>query len=181
MRSFSFDRLAVAVGVTGALFLSAALADDIGKQGAPTPQKPISSAVLDDLVGTWATQSTATHDGKEVKGHATVKFEKAIGDTAIVETYEANMPGPDGKPMDFHGHGVYKVSDDGKSATIWWFSNMSPDVMKLTGTITDSGLDLSGDSPRGRVTLSMQKSGDGYAFKLAEGANVMNETYTKSR
>jgi len=176
------SRLAAALGVAAALSLSVALADDIGKQGGPVPQKPIDSALLSALEGSWTTQSTATHNGKEVKGHATVKFEKAIGGTAMLETYEADMPGPDGAPTDFHGHGVFKVSEDGKNVTIWWFCNMSPDAMKLTGTLTESGMDHSGDSPvGGRVTLSMQKSGDGFAFKLAEGPNVMNETYTKSR
>ncbi len=178
--SSSLNSLAIAVGVAGALFVAAAFADDIGK--GPVPQKPLQSALLEDLVGSWNTQSIATHDGKEGKGHAKVTFEKGIGDTALLQTYEGQMAGPDGKPMNFSGHGVYKVSEDGKTATIWWFCNMSPDVTKLTGTITDTALDLSGDSPHGgRVTLSMKKSADGYDFKLAEGANVMTETYAKSR
>jgi hypothetical protein len=180
--SSSLNSLAIALGVTGALFLAAAFADDIGKQGGPIPQKPIASPLLDDLVGSWNTQSMATHDGKEGKGHAKVTFEKGIGDTALLETYDAQMAGPDGKPMTFHGHAVYKISEDGKTATIWWFCNMSPDVMKLTGTITDSAMDLSGDSPMGeKVTLSMKKSGDGFDFKLTEGKNVMTETYAKVR
>jgi len=148
----------------------------------PVPQKRIESAFLGGLVGSWTTTSTSTHDGKTSKGTGKATFAKGIGETAVLETYEMSGPGPDGTPMNFHGHAVIKVSDDGKTANLWWFCNMSPDVMKLTGTITDSAMDLSGDSPMGeKVTLSMKKSGDGFDFKLTEGKNVMTETYAKVR
>jgi hypothetical protein len=28
--------------------------------------------------------------------------------------------------MSFHGHGIYKLSDDGKTCTCWWLDNMGP-------------------------------------------------------
>ena len=41
----------------------------------------------------------------------------------------------------------YKVSDDGKTVTCWWFDNMGPQPMKLTGPITDTSLEMSGTIP----------------------------------
>ena len=148
----------------------------------PVPQKKIESAFLGGLVGSWTTTSTSTHDGKTSKGTGKATFAKGIGETAVLETYEMSGPGPDGTPMNFHGHAVIKVSDDGKTANLWWFCNMSPDVMRLTGSLTDSGFDLAGETPTGdRVTAKFSKSAEGLSFELTEGANEMKETYTRAR
>jgi hypothetical protein len=177
------NRFALASCALLAGFAAYALAGDAPKAGGPVPQKTIASPLLADLSGTWVTESTSTHDGQTMKSTGKVEFSKALGDTAFLQAYESHGPGPDGGSMDFFGHGVYKVSDDGKTLTIWWFCNMSPDVLKLTGPITDTGFDASGTSPNtgGKMTVSMKKSGDGYAFSLVDGPSKMDEVYKRGR
>jgi hypothetical protein len=174
--------------LVGAALLSAiagvgfVTADEVTKQAMPAPEKALASPFFDHLAGSWTTESTGIHDGKETKGTGKATFTKAIGGTALVQTYEMTGLGPDGKTGTFYGHGVTKVGNDGKSATTWWFCNMSPDVMKLTGTLTDSGLELSGTSPHGNpVTVSFTKTADGVAFKMTEGANEMRDSYKRAR
>ena len=157
-----------------------AIADQSGKSDKPVPQKELAQPFLDGLVGSWSTQSKGVHEGVQMTGSGTSTWERGIGGTALLQTYEGSMPGPDGKMMQLHGHGVYKVSDDGKTATVWWFCNMSPDVMKLTGSATDSGIHLTGESPMGgKVDLNFEKSDSGLVFKMTEGTNELSETYKR--
>jgi len=173
----------LAVAVLGLAGLAGLLtADETTPRGAPAPQKELSQPFLDTLVGSWTTEGTAVHDGRESKGTGKSTYAKGIGDTALIQTYENQGIGPDGKPMNFHGHGIYKVSDDGKFVTVWWFCNMSPDVLRLHGAATDTGIELVGDNPAGgRVSLSFKKTADGLAFSLSEGSNMMNENYSRAK
>ncbi len=169
------------LAIVAIVFAGLAAADETTK-AMPPPQKPIVQPFLDAAVGSWTTESTMTHEGKESKGTGKATFTKAIGGTAILQTYENTSPGPDGKVMTFHGHGVYKLDDDGKTVTLWWFCNLSPDVTKMTGTVSDSDLQLSGDGLHGeRMTISVKKSADGLAFEMKEGEEVMKETYRRAR
>ena len=178
----SHSRLAATALVLALAGIGYVTADEVSKPDMPVPEKALASPFFDHLTGSWTTESISTHDGKEFKGTGKATFTKAIGNTALVQTYELTGPGPDGKTMTFHGHGVTKVASDGKSATTWWFCNMSPDVMKLTGTLSDNGLELSGTSPHGSpVTVSFTKTADGVAFKMTEGANEMRDTYKRVR
>src|SRR5262249_5729862 len=132
------------------------------------------------LVGSWTTEATMSNDGREAKGKGKTSYMKSVGDTALIQTYEMEMPGPDGKPMTFHGHGVTKLSEDGKTATTWWFDDMSPDAMRLTGPITETGLEISGDSRMGgRVTVTMRKTADGVTFEMTDGAHKMTDLYRR--
>jgi hypothetical protein len=148
----------------------------------PVPQRLIAQPFLDGLVGSWTTESTMVHDGKESKGTGKSTYSRGIGGTALLQDYELTGPGPDGKTMSFYGHGVTKLADDGKTVTTWWFCNMSPDVMKLVGTVSDTGLELSGESPHGgHVTISFTKTPDGLTFKMNEGPNQMTDLYKRAR
>jgi hypothetical protein len=170
----------------GSMFLVAAVgfavADDTSKsEKKHEPMKAVSQPFLDSLVGTWTTESTATHEGKQFKGTGKATYARAIGNTAIIQNYENSGPGPDGKTMTFFGHGVNRLSDDGKTLTVYWFCNMYPDPMKLSGPISDSGIELSGESPQGQaVTISFTKSADGITFKMKEGENEMTDVYKRA-
>jgi hypothetical protein len=168
---------ALIVGVVG--FVAA---DEPGKQSPPTPQKAIADPVLDGLVGSWTTESTAVHEGKESKGKGKSTFTKGIGGTAILQTYESTGTGPDGKTMTYHGHGIYRMADDGKTLNVWWFCNMNPDVMQLTGSTTADGLEFSGPSPMGGTfKLSLKKTADGVSVDMGEGAHQVKETYKRAK
>jgi hypothetical protein len=178
----SLSRLAGTAALLAIVGVGFVTADEVTKQGMPAPEKAIASPFVDHLAGSWTTESTSIMDGKESKGTGKATFTKGVGGTALVQTYEMTGPGPDGKPMTYYGHGVTKVAADGKTATTWWFCNMSPDSMKLTGTLTDSGLELSGTSPHGTpVTVSYTKTADGVAFKMTDGANEMKDIYKRAR
>ena len=178
----SHSRLAATALVLAIGGIGLVTADEVRKPNMPAPEKALASPFLDHLTGSWTTESTSIHDGKEMKGTGKATFTKSLGSTALVQTYELTGPGPDGKTMTFHGHGVTKVANDGKSATTWWFCNMSPDVMKLTGTVSDSGLELTGTSPHGTpVTVSFTKTADGVTFQMKDGANEMKDIYKRAR
>jgi hypothetical protein len=170
----------VTLGIAGVSFYGHATAEETSKREMHTPQKAIQQPFLDGLLGSWTTESVATHEGKELKGTGKATYSRAVGSTAILQVYENTGPGPDGKTMTFHGHGLNRLSDDGQTLTIWWFCNMFPDAMKLSGPINDSGFKVTGESPHGgQVTLSYQKTADGLTLRMTEGANEMKETYKR--
>lgn len=169
------------VAVAALAVYGPAFADDTAKKDM-APMKAISQPFLDGLLGSWTTESTGTHDGQTFKGTGKTTYARAIGGTAIVQNYESTTPGPDGKTMNFNGHGVSRLSDDGKTLTLWWFCNMYPDPLKLSGPITSNSIDLTGDAPHGggTVNASFTKTADGVTFKLTEGENEMKETYKRA-
>jgi hypothetical protein len=142
------------------------------------PQAAISHALLKSLAGSWTTSSTSMHgDGT---GKST--FTLGVGGTALVQDYENTGTGPDGAPMSFYGHGVYKVSEDGKTLTGWWFDSMSKEPNVLTGPLTETGYELTGDMPgMGPFTVRLAKTDAGLEFKMFSGEQTfMTETYTRS-
>ena len=99
-----------------------------------------------------------------------------------MEEYEATSAamGP------YAGHGVFKLGDDGKSVSVWWFDSMSPAPMKFTGTLTDTGYDATGDMPDGsgeKMRITLEKKGAGYEFHGigADGKDWMTETWTPAK
>ncbi len=64
---------------------------------------------------------------------------------------------------------------------IWWLDSFSPEPQKFTGTLTDSGYEASGESPTGRISLKMEKTADGFSFKIKHGELEMKETYSKAK
>jgi hypothetical protein len=150
---------AIALGAAG--LYGHAVADHTEQSAAQKPLKALTHPFADTLIGSWTTESTGTMDGKTAKGTGKVTYARGIGDTALIQVYETTMPGPDGKPLTFHGLGVHRVSDDGKTMTIHWSCNMWPDAIQLSGPLTDTRVELSGQSPHGeRMTISFQKTGD---------------------
>jgi hypothetical protein len=169
--------LALALVAAGLL-----VADDSGKSAVPAPQMKITAPFFDGLVGSWTTESKATHEGQEHGGRGRATFERGVGDTAVLQSYENVGPGHDGAEMQYFGHGVWKVAADGKTVTLWWFSNLAPDVMKLTGPVTADGVTLTGPSPQGtEVKITMRRAEDGFAFEMNEGKNSLKETYRPAK
>lgn len=173
-----FASLAVCLAAAGVV-----AAEDSMKSPAHTPQKKIESAFLNDLVGTWTTESTSNHGGVPFKGKGKTTYARGIGDTALLQTYETELPGPDGGgKLAFYGHGVSKVSDDGRTLNVWWFCNMTSEPMKLSGPLTDDGFTITGDGPQGKMTIELKRTPEGLAFRGTEpNGEVMTETYTRAR
>lgn len=165
-----------------AAFAGFVVADETSNGPVPVAQKPIKHAFLDSIIGTWTSESTSIHDGKEHKATGKVTYLRGIGDTAILQSYESSGPGPDGKTIDYHGHGVCKLSDDGGTLNVWWFCNMAPEPMKMSGPLTENGFTLTGDGPKGKMTIRLKQTPEGLSVRGTEGAaEVMTETYTRAR
>ena len=153
--------LSVVAAVAAASFLAvSARAGDPPKGGEPAagantcppPLKKIDQPYLAAMVGEWTATYTATGpDGKPVTGAGTSKVSLGVGGSALVEDYTATgMMG-----ADYFGHGVYRVSDDGKTVTCWWFDSMNPEPMKFTGALTDTTVDMSAPMPGGQGTMKI--------------------------
>ena len=135
------------LAAAGAAILAAGAAPPAAPPAAAPPSPPPrprrGHPYLNALVGEWEVSFvTVDPTGKshEVKG--TSKIVLGVGGTAILEDYECRMPeGP------FAGHGITKLSDDGKTVNAWWFDNMGPEPMKLTGTVTETTIEISGTVP----------------------------------
>ncbi len=171
--------LAVAALATGvAVSAGFARADDEGggapAGGAPPPvQKVIKHPYVDSLLGTWSTESTGPMGNS--KGSTTYRL--GVGDTVLLQDYQSVGPGPGGGEMKFFGHGVFKVSDDGKTITVWWIDTHSPEPIKLSGALTDKGYDISGDTPQGKLHLTLSKTPEGHLFTMDMGGMTMTDVY----
>jgi hypothetical protein len=170
----------IAVGLAAALGLGVGLGAgraraEEPKGGAPAPEKPLKHPLTDALVGSWTTVSSGMMGG----GKSKVSYALGIGGTALLQTYE-NTSGEPGKEETFHGHGVYKVSADGKTLSVWWFDSASAEPMKMTGPLTDGGYEIKGTHDGMPMKITFAKAGDGYEFKMFMGdAEVMKDVYTK--
>jgi hypothetical protein len=174
MRRLSIALVLVAVFAGGAVrSADRARAEDPAPPQGPPAQKEVKHAFLDAIVGTWAVETTGGIVGK---GKTT--FAKGVGGTAVLETYENRTD-----HGTFHGHGILKVSDDGKTVTVWWLDNFLSEPLKLTGPLKETGYEISGDFPgmgSGRITL--EKKGDGLVMKMfMDGQEAMVGTYTRER
>jgi hypothetical protein len=163
----------LALAVAGAVLVSGlARAEDPAKDAMPPVQKQIKHPFLDALVGTWNLETTGGMAGK-----GTATFAKGLGGTALLETYELKTEGGM-----FHGHGVHKLSDDQKTVTVWWFDNYVAEPLKFSGPAKDTGTEMSGDSPQGRMRITYEKKGDTVTFKMFVGdVEAMAGTYTKAK
>ena len=146
------------------------------EKGGMVPQKPIASPFTDALLGSWMTESESDMGQGPQKGKGQVTFEKGVGGTAILETYQNT-----GAMGAFSGHGIYKVSDDGKTLSCWWIDSMSPEVMKISGPLTEKGCDISAPMPKGKFRITMEKTDTGVSFKMfSADKQVMKEDYKRA-
>jgi len=97
---------AAAAGV--AIAIAAARAEE---PAMPPAQKAISHPLIDALVGSWTTKITGS-----VTGAGTATFEKGVGGTALLQDEKGeHRMGASGAAMPTAGHGVYRVSEDGRT------------------------------------------------------------------
>lgn len=172
--------VAAAVAVTAGLSLSfvARAGDAPAEPQMPPMQKPIESALLKGLVGDWTVTSTMTGpDGKAHEDKATSKLSIGIGGTALIEDFSGQMGG-----MPFAGHGVTKVGDDGKSILCWWFDTMMPEPIRLSGTVTDTSLEMTGTIPPGTIKIVETKVDGGFDWVgTLDGKPWMTQHYRKAK
>lgn len=162
----------LAVVATGAVIGARFARAEDPKEGMPPVQKAMKQALVETLVGTWNVESTGPFAGK---GKAT--FAKGVGGTALLEDYEKTSA-----MGTYFGHGIYKVSDDDKTITIWWLDNYSAEPVKLSGPLKDIGYEVSGDAPgMGPMKLTCEKKGDTLIFKMSVGGQEMTSTCTKAK
>jgi hypothetical protein len=175
-KQFAFAFVGTTLAAALAVGVARAGGDDWAKEPGHTPLKAIHQPFFDSLVGSWSSEST----GEMGAGKGKATFALGIGGTALIETYEnVSMP-PEGTSFTLNGHGVFKLSDDGKTVNAWWFCNVNPDVQKLSGPVTDKGWTLTGDGPKGPITLIQEKTADGMTLRITEGdREVVKETYRK--
>ena len=171
-------RLQIALGLLAVVVAGTSLgarfarAED-PKQGVPPVQKPVKQAFVESLVGTWDVETT----GAFAAGKGKATFAKGVGDTALLETYEKTS-----SMGTYFGHGIYKVSDDEKTISVWWLDNFSAEPMKLSGPLKDTGYEVSGDAPgMGTMKLTFEKKGDALVYTMFAGGMEMKSTYTKAK
>jgi hypothetical protein len=154
-----------AVGLCGAaIFALAASAGDVAERPAsPREQKAISHPLVTSLVGTWLTKVTGS-----VEGSGSATFALGVGGTAMLHD-ERGEHKHAGTAMKTAGHGVYKLSDDGKTMTAWWIDNHSAEMTKVSGPVTENGFDLKGDTPMGPIRVKLDRAGAGFEFRMFMG------------
>jgi len=174
--------VAVVAAGAGAVAGRAFAEDDpmAGGGGPPPPQKTIDGHALVKALtaNSWTTSATSPQG----PGTGTASFRLGADKTVLVQDYSAKHGwGPYG------GLGVTKISDDGKTATMWWFNTMggTPDV--YTGSINDTGYELKGEIETGpnmksKVVIKMVKKGEGFEFTFGMDGQVgMTDVYTKAK
>ncbi len=141
--------------------------------GMPPMQKVIKHPYVDSLLGTWNTESTGPMGTS--KGSTTYRL--GVGDTVLLQDYQSVGSMPGSGEMKFFGHGIFKVSDDGKTITVWWIDVHSPEPIKLSGSLTEKGYDISGDTPQGKLHLTVAKTADGHLFTMNMNGMTMTDVY----
>ena len=162
--------LVAAVAIGAGAWLAAGARSEEGAGGGggmPPPQKSIKDTVFaKGILGSW----TLTTKGATGEGTGTATFALGVGDTAILETYRNDTKTGE-QTFSFQGHGIYKVSDDGKTCTCWWIDNMGAEPMKLTGPCDEKGAVLTGDSPQGPMEVKIVKIADGWETHISSGGH----------
>jgi hypothetical protein len=140
----------------------------IGSAGAeePTVQKPVKPQprvehpYVDALLGSWSTTATGqtTATGK-------TQVRLGIGDTTVLQEYASEGKLPDGSSTRAFGHGMYKVSADGRTITAWWLDNYLAEPIRLTGPLTETGFDVTGDAPGGKLRITFERTADGHVMR----------------
>ena len=172
--------LSIAAAVIGAgLALGVARAGDEpkpgGMPGMPALQKPVKHPFLDALVGSWTTESKSAMFGDK-KGTAEIKL--GVGGTCLIEDHASGKPG---EKHDYFGHGIYKVSDDGKTLSCWWIDVHSTEPLKFEGPLTEKSAAITATTPQGELTLTFTKTADGVEIKMGMGGmDAMTTTWKRA-
>ena len=162
----------LAVLATGAVIGTRFARAEDPKGGMPPAQKAMKQPFVETLVGTWNVETTGPMAGK---GKAT--FTRGVGGTALLEDYEKTSA-----MGTYFGHGVFKVSDDDKTITIWMLDNYGAEPLKLSGPLKDTGYEVSGETPgMGSMKITLEKKGDTLINTMSAGGMEMTSTYAKAK
>jgi hypothetical protein len=162
-----------ALAAASFLFVHSARAGDPPPDGMPPAQKKIDHPLLTAAIGEWTVTWTAAEHGS---GTATSRIAPAAGGTLSVEDYSS----PDMMPGGFHGHGVTKVSADGKTVTTWWFDSMGSEPIKLSGPLTADTATIEGETPMGAMKIVHKKVDGGFDFDgTLDGQPWLKQQYRK--
>ena len=182
----NFIASCVAVAVTcaaGGLMAGRAMAKDDPAPAAPAmppAEKAIDGNPLVKALtaSKWTTKSSSSMGN----GAGTNAYHLAAGKTVLVQDYESK-----GTTGEYAGLGVYKLSADGKTATLWWFNTMSNSADQYTGPVTDTGYELSGtvDNMAGgkaKAELKLAKKGETFEFTYTMDDQLMfTDVYTPAK
>src|SRR5439155_14969084 len=128
-----------------------ALAADAPAGHEMKPLKKIDQPFVNGLVGEWTVTTAGEGPKGPMTGKGTAKFVLGVNGTAVVEDYTSDVMGG------YSGHGVGKVSEDGKTLRFWWFDSMNPEPIALTGPLADASVELTGACPEGTMTITWKK------------------------
>jgi hypothetical protein len=166
---------AAVVAAGSSLVIGSARAEDApgGGAAAPTLEKKIDHPFVLAWVGDW--DVTESMGGTESKAKS--KFALGIGGTALVEDYAGQMAG-----QAFAGHGVGKVAADGKTMSLWWFDNLMPEPLKLSGPLSDTSLEVTGNGPMGAMKIVVKQVEGGLDWEFSsDGHPWMTQRYRKAK
>jgi hypothetical protein len=150
----------VVAACAAAVWIGAVVAEETPVQQ-PVPAQPrIEHPYLSGLLGTWNTAATGQSTST---GKAQVRL--GLGDTIVMHDYAADAKRPDGSAVKVFGHGMYKVSADGRTMTAWWVDNFLAEPLRLTGPITEKGFDVAGTAPDGKLRITFERTADGHVMK----------------
>lgn len=170
--------LAVAL-VAACVVASAALVS----AGDPPAEKPaeaaapkaVASAFLKGLVGAWETEMTEGDLGRH-KGRSTWRL--GMNDTAAMEDYASSLTTAEGKTVPWSAHVVCREGADGKSVEAWMFDNLNVPPLRFTGALTETGFDVSGDTPDGKMRVTYEKQGADRVVRIWMGEHpLVTEVY----
>ena len=140
--------------------------------GRPAAPQPVTQPFVEALVGAWNVETAGPYGGK-----GKVTFAKGVGGTALVEDYEKTSA-----MGTYYAHGVYRVSDDGKTITLWRFDNHGVAPMTLSGPLGENGYTVTGEVPSmGSVKLTCEKKGDALVHTFSGSGLEITSTYTKAK
>lgn len=173
-------RRRTALAVTGALLLTAAAGAAVVARAADAPAAPAAPAMLPKLdhpfvralLGEW--DVTATGPMGESKARSTMSL--VLGDTTLAHDWNGDAFG-----APYHGHGLYRLTADGRRLVCWWFDSHTAEPLKMIGPVSESKAELSGSGPAGPITMVWRVEDGRVDWTMTSGGLVvMKQTYQRA-
>lgn len=172
-------RRRLVLAVSGALLAGVAAGATVAARPADAPAAagPVMMPKLEHpfvraVLGAW--DVTATGPMGESKARSTMSL--VLGDTTLAHDWSGDAFG-----ASFHGHGLYRLTPDGRRLVCWWFDSHSPEPLTMIGPVTDTKAELSGAGPSGPVTITWRVVDGGIDWVMtAGGALVMKQAYRRA-
>lgn len=171
-------RRRLALALSGALLAGAVAGAAVVARAADAPSAPRPAALprlehpfVRALLGEW--DVTATGPMGESRARSTMAL--VLGDTTLAHDWSGDAFG-----ASFQGHGLYRLTADGRRLVCWWFDSHSPEPLTMIGPVSDTKAELSGAGPSGPVTITWRLVDGGVDWVMtAGGALVMKQAYRR--